>query len=146
MWLGAVNGSIGAMGAMDGCHGWLGVVGGSCGGFRCGWVDRCSGLLGFVSGSSGGFDVASLTIIVGRLSPWLCGGFSEWMGLCGGFVMGRLWNSVVQLCHKHGVIRRDLKLESFLFCGCSIKWMFGCGCGFGCLLVATAICELFCDC
>ena len=59
-----------------------------------------------------------------------------WLGLCSGFVVGlllvvvvgRLWNSVVQLFHRHRVIHRDLKPENFLF-----FWVFGYGCGFECL-------------
>ena len=97
---------------------------------------------------AGSIGVASLTIVVGRLSLWLscgfsewlglcsgfvmgclsprlCGGFSVWLGLCGGFVVGlllvvvvvRLWNSVVQLFHRHRVIHRDLKPENFLSFG-----------------------------
>ena len=34
--------------------------------------------------------VASSIIVVGRLSLWLSYGFSEWLGLCGGFVLGCL--------------------------------------------------------
>ena len=118
---------------------------------------------------AGSIGVASLIIVVGRLSLWLscgfsewlglcsgfvmgclsprlCGGFSVWLGLCGGFVVGlllvvvvvRLWNSVVQLFHRHRVIHRDLKPENFL-----CFWVFGYGCGFECLAIAMVFCELF---
>ena len=36
---------------------------------------------------AGTIGVASLIIVVGRLSLWLSYGFSEWLGLCGGFVL-----------------------------------------------------------
>ena len=39
---------------------------------------------------AGSIGVASLIIVVGRLSLWLSCGFSEWLGLCGDFVMGCL--------------------------------------------------------
>ena len=39
---------------------------------------------------AGLIGVASLIIVMGRLSLWLSRGFSEWLGLCSGFVMGCL--------------------------------------------------------
>ena len=39
---------------------------------------------------AGSIGVASLIIVVGCLSLWLSCGFSKWLGLCSGFVMGCL--------------------------------------------------------
>ena len=62
----------------------IGAIGSSCGGFGC-WELWLAGSIG----------VASLIIVMGRLSLWLSCGFSEWLGLCSGFVMGCLSQ---QLC------------------------------------------------